>query len=400
MELSKVAVVDGKEYDLPDGFTPLGEEGLFLADFDLLELADEPNLLDVGKSKDIRFFNPRRLGEIEEEGVLPKDWQQKGQGFNKEEMRELWDDIQRNGLEYHLCGFWTKKNEKVKVKVNDGERRFRCLAQMRKHDEKVWSPKDQQFMSANEVYARIPIKIKPMSEEEALMRACAVSETSVKWGDAALARLVKMLYAAGKSDEVICKVVGKGKQWVAETYTLNDLDELCFSYLLNNKINRTVAKKLLKITDEKERQQKCIDAFNHAVINNAAVIVEADTAVEKAENKEELARAELEEAKLNGADAETIAALEKKVLEAGTKIKAKKQGRAASARSPMAKARDFPHVTKAMTPAKVNKQLSGITDLIDKNDETYASVPTLKVVQVVLKALLNGDDLKEALKSI
>jgi hypothetical protein len=399
MELSKIAVVDGQEYEIPDGFTPVGEDGLFLVDFDLLELAEEPELLKIGKDGDVQFFNPRRLGKIEEEGVKPKDWQQKGQGFNKEEMHDLLNDIQQNGLEYHLCGFWTKKDNKIKAKVNDGERRFRCLEHMRQHDEKVWSPKDQQFMSAKEAYAKIPIKVKPMSEEEALMRACMVSETAVKWGDAALARLVKMLYAAGKSDEAICKMVGKGKQWVAETYTLNDLDELCFSYLLNNKINRTVAKLLLKITDEQTRQQKCIDVFNHAVISNAAVIVEAEVAVEKAEDKVELAQAELEEAKLNGASAETIEELEKKILKAAAKVKVRKQGRAASARSPMAKSKDFNFV-KAMTVAKVNKQLTGIKELIEKNDETYATVSTLKVVQVVLNALLSGADLKEALKSI
>jgi len=397
MELSKVAVVDGKEYDLPDGFEPLGEDGLFLADFDLLELADEPDLLEVGNAKDIQFFNPRHLGKGEDEGIAIK-----GQGFNKEEMHELLNDIQKNGLEYHLCGFWTKKDEKIKVKVNDGERRFRCLDHMRRKEEKVWSPKDQQFMSAKEVYARIPIKVKSMSEEEALMRACAVSETSVKWGDAALARLVKMLYAAGKGDETICKVVNKGPQWVAETYALNNLDDMCFGYLLQGKINRAVAKQLLKITDEKERQQRCIDAFNDAVANNATAVVEAEAAVEKAENKEELARAELEEAKLNGADAETIAALEKKIVDAGTKVKAKKQNRAASVK-PMAKSKNLRNATgaaKAMTVAKVNKQLTGIKELIEKNDETYAPVSTLKVVQVVLKALLSGDDLKEALKSI
>jgi hypothetical protein len=402
MELSKVAVVDGKEYDLPDGITPIGEDGLFLVDFDLLELAASPDLLEVGKSKDIRFFNPRHLGMIEEEGVLFEALQQKGQGFNKQELHNLRDDIQQNGLEYHLCGFWTRKDDKIKAKLNDGERRFLCLQVMRKTDVKVWSPKDQQFMSAKEVYARIPVKIKPMSEEEALMRACVVSETAVKWGDAALARLVKVLYATGKSDETICKLLGKGKQWVAETYTLNDLDELCFSYLLNNKINRTVAKSLLKISNEKVRQQKCIEIFNDAVTAHAAVVAEAEKHVEKAENKEELARAKLEEAKLNGADAETIAALEKKVVEACTNVNARKQNRATSG-NPKAKKKSFHKVTgsvKAMTASKVSKQLTVINDMIDKNDETYASVTTLKVVQIVLKALLGGDDLKEVLKSI
>jgi len=397
MELSKIAVVDGQEYEIPEGFTAVGEDGLFLADFDLLELAEEPELLEAGKDGDVQFFNPRHLGKCIEDGAALK-----GQGFNKEEMHELLNDIQRNGLEYHLCGFWTKKDGKIKAKVNDGERRFRCLDRMRVKDEKAWSPKDQRFMSAKEIYAKIPIKIKPMSEEEALMRACAVSETAVKWGDAAMARLIKMLYAIGKNDEAVCKIVNKGPQWVAETYALNDLDELCFSYLLAKKINRTVAKNLLKISDENERQQKCVDAFNDAVSTHATAVMDAETAVEKAEDKEELARAELEEAKLSGADVEIIEKLEKKVVEAGVKTKVKKQGRASSAK-PIAKSKNFLNATggvKSMTVSKVIKQLSGIKELIDKNDETYAPVATLKIIQVVLNALLHGDDIKEALKSI
>lgn len=399
MELSKVAVVDGKEFEIPEGFTPLGEDGLFLADFDLLELAEEPDLLEVGKEGDIQFFNPRHLGKSEEDAV-------KGQGFNKEEMHELLNDIQRNGLEYHLCGFWTEKDGKVKAKVNDGERRWRCVDRMRAKDEKVWSPSAQQFMSAKDVYAKIPIKIKPMSQEEALMRACAVSETAIKWGDAAMARLIKALYAKGKSDDAVCKLVNKGPQWVAETYSLNDLDDVCFSYLLNSKINRTVAKQLLKIADVTDRQRICADAFKDAVANHAADVDEAENAVEKAvekaEDKEELARAELAEAKLNGADAEIIEKLEQKIVEAGEKIKTKKRNKAASAK-PMAKTKNLRNVTggsKSMTAAKMSKQLSRVKDLIDKNDETNAPIATLKVVQVVLSALLQGDDILEALKSV
>jgi hypothetical protein len=395
MELSKVAVVDGKEFEIPEGFTPLGEDGLFLADFDLLELAEEPDLLEVGKEGDIQFFNPRHLGKSDEDAV-------KGQGFNKDEMHELLNDIQRNGLEYHLCGFWTEKDGKVKAKVNDGERRWRCVDRMRAKDEKVWSPASQQFMSAKDVYAKIPIKIKPMSQEEALMRACAVSETAIKWGDAAMARLIKALYAKGKGDEAVCKLVNKGKQWVAETYSLNDLDEVCFGYLLSNKINRTVAKQLLKIAVIADRQRICADAFKDAVDNHATEVVEAEKAVEKAEDKEELARAELAEAKLNGAAPEIIEELEQKIVEAGEKIKTKKRNKAASAK-PMAKTKNLRNATggsKSMTAAKMSKQLSRVKDLIDKNDETNAPIATLKVVQVVLSALLQGDDILEALKSV
>lgn len=395
MELSKVAVVDGKEYDIPEGFTPLGEDGLFLADFDLLELAEEPDLLEVGKEGDIQFFNPRHLGKSDEEAV-------KGQGFNKEEMHELLNDIQHNGLEYHLCGFWTEKDGKVKVKINDGERRWRCVDRMRAKDDKAWSPSAQQFMSAKEVYERIPIKIKPMSQEEALMRACAVSETAVKWGDAAMARLIKALYAKGKGDEAVCKLVNKGPQWVAETYALNDLDDVCFNFLLTNKINRTVAKQLLKIEDVADRQRICEDAFKDAVANHTAVVAEAEVAVEKAEDKEELAKAELEEAKLNGADAETIEKLEQKIVEAGQKTKVKKQNKAASAR-PMAKSKNLRAATggsKSMTASKISKQLSIVKTAVDSNDETNAPLATLKIAQVILNALLNGDDIMEALKSV
>ena len=178
-----------------------------------------------------------------------------------------------------------------------------------------------------------------MNDEEAFQRACAVSDTAVKWGDGAQARLVKALYEKGKKDDEICKLLSKGKQWLAETYSLNELDEFCFNFLLAGKINRKVALDLLKIENVETRQDWLKNAWKDAVDNLEKIQTKNEELVEKAESKEEIAQAELELAKLKAESPEKIAELEKAASEATEKTK-KRKARAASAK-PMVKSKNM-----------------------------------------------------------
>lgn len=393
-------VIEGKEYDYPEGITPLGD-GLFCVDWNLIEIAKE---LEESE-KTFRFFNPRHLGnyELEKDGDATEIFY--GQGFSKDEMKELMTNIINKGLDYPLLCYFILEGEKVKVRVHDGERRYRCLDRMINKDMKVWSRQQKQFVSAKEVYGKVTCRVDNMTEEEAFTQACAVSETSVKWGDGANARLVKTLYEQGKKDEEICKLLNKSKQWLAETASLNELDDFCFNFLLANKINRKVALDLAKIKDVDNRQQWLRDAWKDAVETSKVIAAKNDKLLEKAEAAEELAEAILEEAKVNGESVETVAELTQAVAAAVAKTEKRKTNNAASAR-PVVKSKNLRRAAgglfnNALRGPKIKKNLQVVSEMIDKNDVTVTDIKTLTIIKAILQSILDGEeDIMSGLKKI
>jgi hypothetical protein len=394
----KKIVIDNQEYELPNGIQPLGEDGLYLVDWNLLEIAKEM----TGEEKEFRFFNPRHLGQYEMEKDGDKVEFFLGQGFGKDEMRELMNDIIQNGQAYPLQGYFCIGGS-LKVRVNDGERRYRCIERMIDKDMKVWSRQHKQFLAAKEVYAQVLCRVEIMTEEEAFMRACAISETAVKWGDGANARLVKMLYTQGKSDDEICKLLNKSKHWLAETCTLNELDDYCFNFLLSGNINRKAALDLAKIKDAKSRQTWLVAAWKDALEQHAALQAKNEKLLEKAEADEELAQAELEEAKGNNESSETIAELESAAIEAGEKIKKRKQINAASAR-PIVKSKNLRRAggfLSALRAPKIKKKLQLVEEMIEKKDTTVVDLKILEVLRIAYQCILDGEeDLNKVLKKL
>jgi hypothetical protein len=395
MENSKKITVNGQEYDLPDGVRVISDDGLYSVDWNLIEIAKE-----VSGSKELEFFNPRHLGQY----VYSDDSQVfLGQGFDKESMKELITDIIQNGLDYPLLAYWVIRNGKIKVCVNDGERRWRCLDRLNEKNEKVWSAQYSAFLPAKEVYAQILCRVKVMTEEEALQRACAVSDTSVKWGEGATARLVKTLYEKGKKDDDICKLLNKGKLWLADTYSLNELDEVCFNFLLAGKINRTAALELLKIKDVKIRQNWLQRAWQDATDNHEKVQTKNERLLEKAERAEEVADAELELAKQS--ESENVAELETTATAAGEKTKKRKEAKAASAK-PTIKGPNLRRaagglLNNALRPPKIKKKLKAVEELIEKNDTSLADIKTLKTLAIAYQCILDGEeDITNVLKKI
>lgn len=395
VQIAKI-LIDGTEYDYPEGITPLGEDGLFSVDWSLVELAKE---LKDGE-KDFRFFNPRHLGQYS----LDKDVFF-GQGFGKDEMKELMTNIVNKGLDYPLLCYFVLEGTKIKVRVHDGERRYRCLDRMIEKNMKVWSRQQKQFALAKEVYEKIICRIDNMTEEEAFMQACAVSETSVKWGDGANARLVKTLYEKGKKDEEICKLLNKSKQWLSETYSLTELDDFCFNFLLANKINRKVALDLARIKDVESRQQWLKEAWKDAVETHEVVSVRNDKILQKAEAAEELAEAVLEEAKLKGESEETIAALTEAAAVASDKTAARKTAKAASAR-PVVKSKNLRRAAggvfnNALRAPKIKKKLQAVSEMIEKSDTAIVDIKTLMVLKTAYQCILDGEeDINIVLKKI
>jgi len=401
MEASKKIIINNQEYDLPEGVAPLGEEGLYMVDWSLIEIAKEAG--KETEDKEFHFFNPRHLGQYE----MNKDGDKVevcfGQGFGKDEMRELMTDLIQNGVAYPLQGyFFAFEDGKLKVRVHDGERRYRCLERMIDKDMKVWSRLQKQFAPAKEVYNQILCRVEIMTEEEAFMRACAISETSVKWGDGANARLVKMLYAKGKSDEEICKMLNKSKPWLAETCTLNELDDFCFNFLLAGNLNRKGALDLAKVKDVKARQTWLSAAWRDALEQHAAMESKNNKLLEKAEVGQELAEAEVEEAKSKGEAPEVVAELEAAADAAGEKTQKRKQIKAASAK-PMVKGKNLRRAggfLNALRAPKIKKLGQQVDELIGKNDASIDQ-KILEVLRVAYQCILDGEeDLNNILKKL
>ena len=155
------AVVNGVEYDIPEGIEQITDDGLFFVDFNLIQRASEV---------DEQFFNPRHLGSFDFKDENGNDKRFLGQGFGKEDMQELMTDISKNGLDYPLLCRWIYKDGKINVQVYDGERRQRTIERLIDSSPDVWSSEHNDFRPAKDVYAKVPCRIKVMSDEEAMSR--------------------------------------------------------------------------------------------------------------------------------------------------------------------------------------------------------------------------------------
>lgn len=399
---AKKIVIENQEYDLPEGFEPLGNEGLYLVDWSLVDVAELVN----AEEKEFKFFNPRHLGQYDQDKNGDNFEHMLGEGFSKPEMRELMNDIVQNGIEnvihcYFVFGFPKDKDGKpattepkiIKARVHDGERRYLCVERARDKDMQVYCRQTQQFKTAKNVYAKVLCKIDCMTEEEAFRRACAISETAKAWGDGANARLVKMLYAKGKTDDEICKLLNKSKPWLAETASLNELDDYCFSFLLSGKINRKVALDLAKINNDNVRQTWLQAAWKDALENHANLQVKNEKLLKRAEAQEEMADAEVEEAKGKGDPVKKVAELEVAASEASEKTKKRKQIKAASAK-PMVKSKNLQKAggfLNALRAPKIKKKLEKVEEMIEKNDTTV-DMKILHVLKVAYQCILEGED--------
>jgi molybdopterin converting factor small subunit len=407
-KINQKIIIKDQEYDLPEGITPITDDGMYHVDWDLISCAEELEegevLTDEGEVRadtEFKFFNPRHLGQFGEkvgERFL-------GQGFDSASMQELLTDIKNSGLNYPLLGFWyiDEESKLIKVRINDGERRWRCINRLTSRKEQVWSKEHKRFVPANELYARIICRVETMTDEEAMERAYKVTNTSMKWGDAALARSIKHLYKIGKTDDQVCKMVGKSKLWVSDTYRLTELDDFSFTFLLEGKINRKCALDLLKIPDVEKRKKWLEDGWQDAMNTHEESKVKAEAAYDTALQKEEIAEAELAEAKFDNKDEATISELEEKVTEAAEKTKKRKEAKAASAK-PMVRSKNLQRASglkTALRPPKIQKKLKAVQELISKSDYTLADAKTLKIVASVYQCCLDGiDDIEEVLRKL
>ena len=124
-----------------------------------------------------------------------------------------------------------------------------------------------------------------------------VSDRSIKWGEAAVAKLIRKLRRCGCNDEEILETTKKSVQWLREQDRICALDELTFSHLADGKINRAFALRLTDIKDLERRHRHLYATWADAVACYEEVRQKTEVDLEKAVEKEEYVEAELGEAK-------------------------------------------------------------------------------------------------------
>lgn len=387
--------VNGEDKTIPAGVELLGEVDLYSANFSLLQLSDYPEEVveDVYK-----WSNPRRTGD-----------EDKGAGLGKMDMEELFTDIKEEGIMSPLICRWVVKDGSLAIQVLDGERRWRCLDKLIAADEKVWCRGQKKWRPATEVYKTVPCRIVTGDDREALKVAFMVSDRSINWGEAAVAKLIRRLRKCGYDDEQILDTTKKSAQWLREQDRICALDDLTFSYLTNGKINRAFALRLTEIEDLERRNRHLRAAYDDALSCYKEEVKKAEDDLEKAVEKEEYVEAELEEAKIKGQDTTEV---ESKLEEAQERTTQKRQARSSvprpKAKTPnhrrainkLAKEGDenvADEVGQSLSPGKVQKQLEAIQAAIadggkDEEGRTILDVAKLKACEVCYKAIIHGDE--------
>lgn len=206
------------------------------------------------QAKLLEFRNPRWF--------LGEDGQPTGRGFTPEEMDDLRETIRVEGLDRPLRCRWFPFQEEGErrdfgtIQLVDGERRFRSISKLVKDGAECFDPSTHTMVPASVLYEWIDTRIAWMTDEEALTLALTTAETAVGIGTGATVGLVKHLRHLKKSDAEILTITRKSPDWLLKTEKLFGLDHDCFTALVNDKINRRVAMKLLEEENLDHRKKK------------------------------------------------------------------------------------------------------------------------------------------------
>lgn len=265
---------------------------LYRVKYDLIEYADG-NFNITGKK--LVFQNPRHISTNSGKPL--------GEGFGKAAMDELFHALVTEGMKNPLSCRWLPG--KNKVQLVDGERRKRCIDKLRKENPMVHVPSTGETVSAVEHYEYIDCRIEEMSDESALKHAISMTESSKHFGEGALVLLVQHLRNHNMDDKTILSIMSKSASWLKQSDDILQLDKESLAAFCNNKINRTVALRLLTV-DEKKRS---ILLDKSSEISKARIEKE----IEKHDLQIEEAQQELQEVEKEAAEVAGRPRKEKKV---------------------------------------------------------------------------------------
>lgn len=299
------------------------------------------------------FSNPRRTMV---NGVLT------GKGFTKIEMDELRDAIRTEGL-HHPLMLRCVEMEQPMVLLN-GERRKRCIDKLMADNELCLDPDSGKQVPAQKLYEYIECRIlKDIDDKTAFKHAFSSNERAVDIGEGATIALIRSWRKHKWSDDDILNVTGKSITWLRDSDLLVNLDKKTFSALAANEINRTVAIKLAKIKDTKDRQTALAKSRTYAAKRLLALQEKINEDLADAEKAAEIAESQMELAEYKEKPTEVNRARNRH-RRAQIKINATQTKREVlDSRIPQATIKDLDkaqeEIPKGLTPAKIKKHHIG-----------------------------------------
>lgn len=322
MDSEGIITIDGEDYALPDGIKQIGEDDLYEVDRELIKVALPPDIADLDSAVD-DYFNARHFTK---------------KGFDPESMDQLYTSIIDNGLMNPLMCRWVVNDDELSLQVVEGERRITCIEKILSEEKRVWSRSSSDYLPASEVFDTVLSRIVIATPKEALQYAWTYQENTVDWGDAAKTVTIYKMRSQGFTDDEILEITGKSLNWLREEDKICQLDKKTFSFYIEGKIIRKVALDLAKTENEEIRERLLEKSYAHAEERFKEENKNLDKEIEAAENREEIAEAEL-------AFVEQVMDDEEKINEAKEKLeKAEKktsEKRKKKTRKPAAKTKDL-----------------------------------------------------------
>lgn len=345
----------------------------------LIQLA-EPGFNPSEKS--LKFANPRYVRTTKGKPV--------GKGLAKEEMEELRNAIRTEGLENPLRLRFVDGKEGSVLEVVNGERRKRNIDKLCKDNEDCYDPASEEIKKAGVLYDSIDCRINRMDDRTAFKYSFSDGERAIDIGEAATVSFVRHLRRCGEDNESIVELTGKSITWVKETDELIALDNKTFEALNSEEINRKVALSLAEIANTKERLAKLAQVKQSAIIRLEKLQEKIDEEVEKAEDQQEIARAEKREAEITGGDTEAAEEVE---TEAKKKVtKKKKEQKKVSQRKPKATGKDLGEDERTpLTRSKIEKSwYEPLPAIIRKRDEEI-DVEDARLAKLLCEGIFKGE---------
>lgn len=226
---------------------------LFLVPFDLIRVPDDEDSDD----SDYVFKNPRLLTENGQNVLMDKDLSS-----------ELRDSIKSQSLLNPLICRWVEDEEgELTPQLVGGDRRFRAIDCLIKKKEMVCDARSckvdkngnyvYEMAPADEVYEFVICQVWNCNDDlEALALSWAENKGRVNLNDGHEIAVAMRLRNCGATDEKILEILQKDAKWLASTDRLiQELDDETLENLMEGRIDRASAKKLLEIEDPELRNQ-------------------------------------------------------------------------------------------------------------------------------------------------
>ena len=373
----------------PDGIIHMFDD-LFRVRADMVDYADD------GFDQDAKKFvyqNPRQISNGE---------QLMGKGGTPAEMDSLREAIRTEGLKHPLDCRWHFNGSRIQL--IGGSRRKRSIDKLIADKSKCYNPVSREMEPASSVYEYIVCHINEMDDDTALKHAISSNEEGRSIGEGALAALVRHLRQCGKDDDYIRHTLSKSVMWLRQTDEILRLDDRSFDAFCTEKINRTVALKLVAVPDVKRRLLLLGDAAKEASIRIQADIAKHDEQIFKAEKEEEELSGELRAAEEMGVPTDDT---EKKISAVKDRIAHHEKAKLAANKKRTNKviAKDLSNAAsgtsddevKPLTSVKVRKEWLGTVSALLKSegkdeDGTEYDLDILHCAKSLIGAYLQGEE--------